>query len=92
MLLVMAAGKEIVAQAKLILTGKAIIGADVTPRHMMETGSWSRMTYTLNENEFPEIHDEASLTKEVRSPIVIIDGKVSSILSNLEAQARKLCK
>ncbi len=85
-------GKEIAEATLAILKGKAILAEDVTPRPLMPSGSWQRLSFTYNTSQFPEMSARYDVTKKLQQPIVIIDGKVSNVVSELESQARSLCK
>ncbi len=77
-------GQRTMLETKLILRGKASILSDMSPATQIgETGSWTRLTYVI-----------ASQTQgfEVRHPMIMINGALSSVLDNLENQARELCK
>lgn len=77
-------GERTIAETKLILRGRTLILADMSPANQVgEAGSWSHLSYVIaGQTE----------TYEVKFPMILINGTISGILENLENQARELCK
>lgn len=86
-------GKDTILDALAILEGKAILAINASPvRPNTATGTWFEMSYTYNTAQFGSRHADLNITEFVKSPIVVIDGKVSDVLAELESQARDLCR
>ncbi len=90
-------GQKIIAEARMILRGKALILSDMSPiNQMAESGSWSRLSYEMDMNQNfrdTDPHIPARLEVfDVKSPKIMINGQLSNVLEVLESQAQNLCQ
>jgi len=73
--------------ARAILKGEAVLGAEVPMRDPnLASGTWPQMKVNFSYKNF-----DGSVKSEIKyidAPLVIVDGKASEILKNIEDQAR----
>ena len=90
-------GLKVITHTKLILKAKASIVADESPyTRLGETGSWTRLSYTMDIYQLVRERDATMPVRietfEVKNPIILVNGVVSTVLEQLEIQAQALCK
>jgi hypothetical protein len=80
-----------VKDAVAILENTAVVAEDHTPRHPgVVAGTWSNLVIAYGY----EIYARSGLikrsaVKDIKLPLVLVEGRLSSILSNIETEARK---